>query len=158
MVKKVKSKIDNNLNGLAQFSIRLTNLVGTPLSIVAHTIFFIGIFGLRLFGLGLDSILLILTTAVSLEAIYLAIFIQMTVNRQAQSLASVADDIEEVQDDLGELQEDVEELQDDDESGDKQTRVTLDNIEGDLQKLLRDLEELKRQRPSVRPTQRRILV
>ena len=40
----------------------------------------------------------LLTTAVSLEAIYLSIFIQMTVNRNTQSLEEVEEDIEGIQD------------------------------------------------------------
>ena len=84
MVKKITAK--EKAPVLEKVSVQLTQWVGTPLSIILHTLFFIGIFALSLFGWTLDKILLVLTTAVSLEAIYLAIFIQMTVNRQSESL------------------------------------------------------------------------
>ena len=58
----------------------------------------------------MDDVLLILTTAVSLEAIYLAIFIQMTVNRNTAALEAVEDDIEEIAEDVEEVQKDVDEI------------------------------------------------
>lgn len=88
-------------------SFKITKFIGTPLSIILHTLLFVGIFALRLFGIGLDSILLILTTAVSLEAIYLSIFIQMSVNKTAESLEAVEDDIEDIQEDVEDITEDI---------------------------------------------------
>lgn len=95
---------------LEKLSLKLTSWVGTPQSIVFHTFFFAGIFSLKFFGFMLEDILLVLTTAVSLEAIYLAIFIQMTVNRNTQSLMEVEEDIEDIQEDVEELSEDVDEI------------------------------------------------
>lgn len=89
---------------LEKIAIKATRWVGTPQSILVHTILFIGIFALRFFGVGMDNILLILTTAVSLEAIYLAIFIQMTVNRTTSAVEDIQEDVEDIQEDLGELQ------------------------------------------------------
>lgn len=144
---------------------RLTEWVGSPVSIVMHTVFFIGIFGLRLFRVPLEQILLILTTVVSLEAIYLAIFIQMTVNRHTESLQDVGEDIEELGEEvedigegLEELGEDIEEISDDidkiqeeesmeeqeEEKKARENPVSLDSIETSLQKLLADIEALKR--------------
>lgn len=60
-----------------------------------------------------DSALLILTTMVSLEAIYLAIFLQMSVNEAKESLRAVESDVDEIQEDVGEIQEDVDEIQKD---------------------------------------------
>src|SRR3989338_7810129 len=80
------------------FSKKLTRWIGSPQSILVHTIFFIGMLGLRLFGVSSSDVLLILTTVVSLEAIYLSIFIQMTVNQHAEELEEVSEDIEEIQD------------------------------------------------------------
>ena len=91
---------------------KLTSSIGTPLSIIIHTFVFAGIFMLKLVGYGTDQILLILTTAVSLEAIYLAIFIQMSVNKTSKSLASVEKDIDEIQEDVDEIQEDVDDILD----------------------------------------------
>lgn len=104
MKKKNKSHLDN-------LSERLTYHIGTNTSIIIHTLLFIGIFSLKLFGVPTDEILLILTTAVSLEAIYLAIFIQMTVNRTTESLASVEENIDDIQEDVDDIQEDVDSLE-----------------------------------------------
>lgn len=90
---------------------KVTRWIGSPESIIVHTIFFIVIFSLRFFDFSSTDILLILTTLVSLEAIYLSIFIQMTVNRHAEELEEVSEDIEEIQKDVDEIQEDVEEIQ-----------------------------------------------
>ncbi len=105
MVKK-----SNKTNNLEQLSIKVTNWVGTPYSLVVHTVLFIGIFSLKIWGFGIDQILLILTTAVSLEAIYLSILIQMTVNRNTQSLEAVEDDIEDIQEDVEDLEEDIDKI------------------------------------------------
>jgi low affinity Fe/Cu permease len=95
------------------FSKKLTRWIGSPQSIIIHTIFFIGIFFLRLFGVPAADVLLILTTIVSLEAIYLSIFIQMTVNKHSEELEEVSEDIEEIQKDVDEIQGDVDEIQED---------------------------------------------
>lgn len=100
----MRRKIEN-------FSKKLTRWIGSPQSILLHTIFFMGMFSLRLFGIPSSDVLLILTTVVSLEAIYLSIFIQMTVNQHAEELEEVSEDIEEIQKDVDEIQEDVEDIQ-----------------------------------------------
>lgn len=100
----------NNQEKLEKISKQITEWVGTPNSIIAHTIFFIGIFALRFFNYPFENILIILTTLVSLEAIYLAIFIQMTINRTTESLKSVEEDMGEIQKDVEELGGDVEEI------------------------------------------------
>ena len=139
MVKKIKQP-----EGLEKLSVKLTNWVGTPGSILVHTILFIGCFSLTLFGFGLDQILLILTTVVSLEAIYLAIFIQMTVNRNTKSLEEVEEDIDELEEDVDEIQEDVEDIEEKQDSAeDTKTKSALTKIESDLQRLLKDIESLK---------------
>lgn len=84
---------------LEKISFKLTDWVGTPLSLIIHTLLFAGIFSLSFFGVNTNYILLILTTAVSLEAIYLSIFIQMSVNRNTESLEEVEEDIEDIQED-----------------------------------------------------------
>ncbi len=152
MVAKMKKR-DEALNELEKLSFRMTNLVGTPLSLIFHSFFFFGIFGLLFAGLNLDQILLILTTAVSLEAIYLAIFIQMTVNRNTKALEEVEEDIEEIQEDVEGLEGEVEEISDDiegiqaedvkDDMQDAKAQVSLQNIEDDLEKLQNDIAALK---------------
>jgi low affinity Fe/Cu permease len=95
------------------FSRKITRWIGSPQSIILHTIFFVAIFGLHFFNISSSDILLILTTIVSLEAIYLSIFIQMTVNKHAEELEEVSEDIEEIQEDVDEIQKDVDEIQED---------------------------------------------
>ena len=104
------------MNKLEKISDKVINSIGTPMSIVIHTFFFVGIFMLELIGFRVDQILLVLTTAVSLEAIYLAIFIQMSVNKTSKSLASVEKDIDEIQEDVDDIQGDVEDLGSDEEN------------------------------------------
>ncbi len=85
--------------------------IGSTQSMIFHTIVFIAFLGLTLSGIASrDLILLIWNTIVSLEAIYLAIFIQFTVNRNTTSLREVEEDIDEIQEDVEELGEDVEEI------------------------------------------------
>lgn len=138
MGKKTKKRIES-------LSVRFTEWIGTPTSIVIHSIFFVGIFTLILFGVNIEDILLILTTAVSLEAIYLAIFIQMTVNRNTKALEAVEEDIEDIQEDVEDLEEEVEDISEDideDENIDKATNAALSQINQDLKKLQEDLAQL----------------
>lgn len=93
---------NRNFAPLEKASFKLTEWIGTPVSLIIHTLFFAGVFALRYFGVTTDYILLALTTAVSLEAIYLSIFIQMTVNRNTESLEEVEEDIEDIQEDATE--------------------------------------------------------
>lgn len=69
---------------------------------------------------------------VSLEAIYLSIFIQMSVNRQAHKLHAVSKDVEEIQEDVEEIQEDVDEIQHD-----------VDEIQEDVEDIGEDVEEIQ---------------
>ena len=145
------------------FSERITAWVGSTPSLIVHTVLFCLAFLLIFVGIGADRVLLVLTTIVSLEAVYLSIFIQMTVNRHADSLEEVEEDIEEIQEDVEELSEDVEEISEDveeisedieeiqedvEEIHEKKGEgkiVTIEDIEIVLQRALQDLEKLKKQ-------------
>ncbi len=152
-----------HIQKLEKVPTRITEWIGTIGSLVVHTIFFAIALTLPFFGLSMDNVLLILTTAVSLEAIYLSIFIQMTVNRHAESLEEVQEDVQEISEDVEEISKDVEEISVDvdeisedvdkineeeqkDNIDDERTKVTLEKIEGGLQKLLLDIEALKQQK------------
>lgn len=143
MVKKRKHN-----KKLEEISFKITSWIGTPISIIIHTLFFGGIFLLGFLGVDTESILLILTTAVSLEAIYLAIFIQMSVNRQASSIASLEDDLEDIQDDVEDISEDVEDISEDidqiqaEDDNEEQTQITLTSIEKQLQSVQKELQIL----------------
>ena len=132
----------------------ITTWIGSPMSFAIHTVAFIASFSISIFGfVPWQTVLLVVTTIVSLEAIYLSIFIQMTVNRHAHELAEVSEDVEEIHEDLEEISEDVEEIQEDiedinedeaDEQRKQQQTVTLETMTKDIQRLLSDLEELKK--------------
>jgi len=105
----VKSK-----DPLQNTALTVTRWIGSVQSIVIHTVVFIVSFVLAWVGyVSFDRMLLVLTTLVSLEAIYLAIFIQMTINFQQESIEEVEHDIDEIQEDIDEIQEDVDEIQED---------------------------------------------
>lgn len=138
--------------------------IGSPSSVALHTLIFVGFFLAAVFGaLAWDRMLLVLTTLVSLEAIYLAIFIQMTVNQHTASLKEVEEDIDEIQEDVEELGEDIDEIQEDideiqedveemteEEIADaaevqsKRNAATLEHLTSDVRKILADLEALKK--------------
>ena len=65
------------LNKAEILALTVTQAIGSITSVVIHTVLFLGAFTLVLLGVDLDRVLLVLTTIVSLEAIYLSIFIQM---------------------------------------------------------------------------------
>ena len=109
-----------------------TAWVGSPGSVLLHTAFFIAAFLVASLGFAeWDMVLLVLTTLVSLEAIYLAIFIQMSVNRQSKELEEVSEDIDEIQEDVEEISEDVEGIQED-----------IDEIQEDVEEISEDVEEI----------------
>lgn len=112
---------------------RVTTGVGSLPSLVLHTLVFLAFFVAVWLGwLTLETMLLVLTTAVSLEAIYLAIFIQMTVNKNTASLREVEEDIEEIQEDVEEIGEDIEEIGED-----------IDEIQEDVEEMSEDIDELQ---------------
>lgn len=118
---------------------KFTSWVGSPASLFWHTVFFTGIFVLYLIGIPLDRILLVLTTAVSLEAIYLSIFIQMTVNRTSQSLQEVEEDVADIVEDVQGLEKGVSEIMMDVDAVQKD----IDKIEGGVAEMAQDLEEIQ---------------
>lgn len=89
---------------LERISYKVTHWIGSPTSVILHTTGFIGCFVLVPF-IGLDRVMLGLTTVVSLEAIYLSLFIQITVNRQTEHIKDVKEDIADIQENVEDLQE-----------------------------------------------------
>lgn len=127
------------LNRLEELALSVTKAVGSIWSVIIHTIFFIGAFVLVFLGFPLDRVLLVLTTILSLEAIYLSIFIQMSVNHQAKALASVEEDIDEIQEDVEEIQEDMEGIAEDVE----EIQEDVDEIQEDVEEMQEDIEEIQ---------------
>ena len=126
MVKK-KSK-NQQLEGLA---IRTTELIGTPISIIVHTFLFAMAFLFYFVGVHFETILLVLTTVLSLEAIYLSLFIQLSVNKNTQSLEEVEEDIEEIQEDVEGLDKEFDEIQED-----------VEGLEGNIKKLREGIKDI----------------
>lgn len=128
------------------FAERATLWIGSPLSLILHTIVFAAVLSLPLFGFPLEKALLILTTAVSLEAIYLALFIQMSINRNTAQLEAVEGELEDIQEEVEDIGEDVEEMQKDVEeiSEDiEEISVDVEGIEKNVQEISADVEEIQ---------------
>ncbi len=119
-------------NKVQRTALTVTKWVGSPASIITHTILFIASFVVALLGyVAFDRVLLVVTTIVSLEAIYLSIFIQMTINYTTRAVEEVSEDIVEMQEDLGEIQEDVGEIQED-----------VDELQENVEEISEDVEEM----------------
>lgn len=103
-------KFNSKIEALSE---KATKWIGSTTSLVIHTLLFIAVFICGLLGYDWDTLLLILTTAVSLEAIYLSIFIQMSINNSNRNLNEVGADIDEIQGDIDEIQGDIDEIQED---------------------------------------------
>lgn len=121
-------------------AIRATRWIGSPTSLVVHTALFTASFILILFGVPTDKVLLVLTTLVSLEAIYLSIFIQMSVNRNTRRLHEVSKDINEIQDDIEHIEEDVKEISEDVD----EIQKDVDEIQEDVEEITEDVEEIQK--------------
>ena len=119
-------------------ALSVTRWVGSVWSLIFHTILFIGAFILISVGYSLERVLLVLTTLVSLEAIYLSIFIQMSVNNQSKAIASVEKDIEEIQEDVEDISEDVEDIAEDVE----EISEDVEEIQENIEEIQEDVEEI----------------
>lgn len=130
---------ESPINRLEQLALSVTRGIGSIWSVIIHTILFGTAFISILLGAELDRVLLILTTIVSLEAIYLSIFIQMSVNHQAKAIASVEKEIDEIAEDVEEISHDVEEIQEDVEG----IAEDVEEIQEDVEEISHDVEEMQ---------------
>lgn len=144
-----------------KFAFAVTRGIGSPTSIIVHTVIFTLCFIAAWSGaIEWATMLLVLTTIVSLEAIYLSIFIQMSINYTTEDIEEIQEDIDEIQEDVDEIQEDVDDLQEDiedisedveemteeekeDEARKTEQKKTLSDIQNDLRKLMLDIEKLQ---------------
>ena len=143
-----------SLTPLEKTALSVTKGIGSIWSVIIHTILFVGAFVVVLLGVDFDRVLLILTTVVSLEAIYLSIFIQMSVNYQARALASVEKDIDEIAEDVEEIQEDVEEIAEDVEDiqeAHEEIQEDIEEIQKDVDEIQEDVEEITEEQEEVPP-------
>ena len=105
--------------------------IGSIPSLIVHSLIFITAFLLPIFGfVEFDKMLLVLTTVLSLEAIYLAIFIQMSVNRSQEHIEDLKDDVNEIQEDIEDIQEDIEEISED-----------IDDIQEDIEDIAEEEDD-----------------
>ncbi len=114
------------------FEEKISKSVGSMTSLYIHTAIFLLAGLLILLGVSTEEVLLMLTTLVSLEAIYLSIFIQMAVNKNTESLEEVEEDLDEIQEDLDEIQEDVEGIEED-----------IDEIQEDVEEIEEDVDDIE---------------
>lgn len=117
---------------MENFALKVTKWVGSIWSLIFHTIVFVFFIVLILLGYNADKVMLILTTLVSLEAIYLSLFIQMTVNKNTQSIANIEEDVDDIQEDIDDIQEDIEDISED-----------VDDIQEDIDEMQEDLEDIQ---------------
>lgn len=118
---------------------RAVKWVGSLPSLIFHTVAFIVSFSLYFFGVALETILLVVTTIVSLEAIYLSIFVQMTLNRHSTELEDIQEDVEDIQEDVGDIQEDVGGIQEDVD----EIAKDVDEIQEDVDEIAKDVEDIQ---------------
>lgn len=118
---------------------RAVQWVGSTPSLIFHTAAFAGSFSLYFFGVALETILLVVTTVVSLEAIYLSIFVQMTLNRHSNELEDIQEDVEDIQEDVGDIQEDVGDIQEDVD----EIAKDVEDIQEDVDEIAKDVDEIQ---------------
>lgn len=123
--------------------------IGSTSSLVIHTVLFLVAFLLPLFkSVSFGEMLLVLTTIVSLEAIYLSIFIQMSVNRSTQYIEIIHEDVNEIHEDVSEITEDVSEISENidemQKEEDDEDDELLNNIQETLLILQKEVNTLKK--------------
>ncbi len=123
---------------MEKWATNITKWVGSTTSVLLHTLLFIISFALPYLEIvSFERMLLVLTTIVSLEAIYLSIFIQMSLNLNNQNIEILQEDIEEIGEDLEEIGEDIEEIGEDIEEMQKD----VDEIQEDVVEIQEDTNE-----------------
>ncbi|MBW8360305.1 MAG: hypothetical protein K0M63_10960 [Weeksellaceae bacterium] len=129
---KVTEKNEEKLTFLEGIANGIIWWIGSIPSLIVHTLLFLSAFLLPLTGVvEYDKMLLVLTTVLSLEAIYLAIFIQMSVNKSSEHIEILRDDVTEIQEDIEDIQEDIEEISED-----------LEEISDDIEDIQEDIEDI----------------
>jgi len=126
IVEKQKAIMEKGASNISRW-------IGSTTSVMLHTLLFIISFLMPILGLvSFDRMLLVLTTIVSLEAIYLSIFIQMSINMNNQKIDIIQEDIVELGEDLEEIGVDIEEIQKD-----------VDEIQEDVDEIQENVDEIQ---------------
>jgi uncharacterized membrane protein len=134
-----KIKQEKRMTPLERFAETATDWLGSTSSLVVHSIVFIVSFILPFVGVPFAIVLLVLTTAVSLEAIYMNIFIQMAVNKNTADIEEIQEDVDEIQEDIEEIGEDVDEIQKDVD----EIQEDVEEIEKDVDAIQKDVDEIQ---------------
>ena len=116
-------------NFLEKFSFGLAHLIGTPTSLLLHTLIFGVFLTLRYFNLVSNGVLFILAAAACLEAIYMAIFLQVLVKNNTKTLNQLKGNI-------GEIKEEQEATQ--------KLMINMLHMVHQLKSIQHDLEVLKK--------------
>ena len=115
--------------------LKIPDFIGTPISLVIHTFIFGLFFAVpHITNIPADSVNIFFTTLLSLEAIYLAIFIQISVNRSNTNLTQIQEDVEEINENVDDIQEDIDEIQEDVE----EINENVDDIQEDVEEIQED--------------------
>lgn len=122
---------------LENIAAKVTKWIGSIWSLIFHTIAFLFFIVLIILGYNADKVMLILTTLVSLEAIYLSLFIQMTVNKHSEHIADIAEDVDDIQEDIDGIQEDIEEISED-----------VEDIQEDIEELSEEEKDIEKAKKS----------
>ena len=137
VVKKSAKKIRPTLAHTAE---QATSWIGSIRSLAVHTALFATAFSIPLLGIAsFDRVLLVLTTLLSLEAIYLAIFIQMSVNKNSADIEGIQEDVEDIQEDIEEIGEEIEEIGEDVD----EIQKDVEEIQTDVDEIQKDVEEIE---------------
>ena len=86
------------------FAHKATRWIGTTNCLVFHGVFFLIAFTITPF-IGLDRVLLVTTTLLSWEAIFIGIFLQMSINRHGERIEDIEADIDDILEDTEDLTE-----------------------------------------------------
>jgi peptidoglycan hydrolase CwlO-like protein len=139
-LKKVQNKkIEQPQTALERAAESATQWLGSTSSLVVHTALFILAALLPIIGVSFDVVLLVVTTLVSLEAIYMNIFIQMAVNKNTADIEEIQEDVDEIQEDIEEIGEDVDEIQKDVD----EIQEDVEGIEKDVDAIQKDVDEIQ---------------
>ncbi len=98
---------------IENFLLKIPDQLGSTSSIILHTCCIFASFLLVFMGVSINDILLSVTTVLSIEAIYLSLFIQLSVNKAGTSLKTVTDNTNEIIQEIDLISEDVDDMQED---------------------------------------------
>lgn len=140
-----KKNIEEDKRMIEKIALKIVKLIGTVGSVIVHTVIFALAILLYAFNCyDRESIMLVVTTIVSLEAIYLSIFIQMGMNNHGKKLEEIKENVEDIQENVEDIQEDVEELNEEENDEDDEDDEDLKKIKDTLEILVKEIKDLKK--------------